>query len=49
VVAEVGQKDPMSRRIYESYTAFRTQATRWSDVAERAFLNARELTLAGKG
>ena len=49
VVAEVRQKDPLSRRIYESYMAFRTQATRWSDVAERAFLNARDLTLAGKG
>jgi len=49
VVAEIGQKDPMSRRIYDSYAAFRLQAARWSDVAERAFLNARDLKLRGKG
>ena len=49
VVAELGQTDPMTRRIYESYIAFRTKATRWSDVAERAYLNARDLTLEGKG
>jgi TRAP-type mannitol/chloroaromatic compound transport system substrate-binding protein len=48
VVAEVGQKDPMTRRIYESYVAFRAQTTRWSDVGDRAYLNARHLTLEGK-
>ena len=46
VLAEVGQKDPMTRRIYESYVAFRNQSTRWAELAERGFLNARELTLA---
>lgn len=49
VLAEIGQKDSMTRRIYESYSAFRAQATRWTDVAERAFLNARDLSLPGKG
>ena len=49
VLAEVGQKDPMTRRIYESYAAFRVRAALWADVAERGFLNARDLTLAGKG
>jgi TRAP-type mannitol/chloroaromatic compound transport system substrate-binding protein len=49
VLLEVGQKDPMTRRIYESYAAFRVRATLWADVAERGFLNARDLTLAGKG
>ncbi|MGH8432873.1 MAG: TRAP transporter substrate-binding protein, partial [Solimonas sp.] len=42
VVAEVGQKDPMSRRIFDSYAAFRERSMRWSDLAERAYLNARE-------
>jgi TRAP-type mannitol/chloroaromatic compound transport system substrate-binding protein len=49
VVAEVGTKDPTSRRVFESYMAFRAQATPWSDVAERGFLNARNLTLDAKG
>jgi TRAP-type mannitol/chloroaromatic compound transport system substrate-binding protein len=46
VLAEVGQKDPITKRIYESYTAFRSQSTRWAELADRGFLNARELTLA---
>ncbi|MND03602.1 hypothetical protein D3C83_235070 [compost metagenome] len=51
MLAEVGQKDPMTRRIYESYMAFRGLSTHWVDLAERGFLNARYLTLAeaGKG
>lgn len=51
VLGEIGQKDPMTRRIYESYAAFRGLSTHWVDVAERGFLNARHLTLAeaGKG
>lgn len=49
VLDEIGQKDPMTRRIYESYTKFRDQSTRWAELAERGFLNARDLTLAGKG
>ena len=49
VLGEIGQKDPMTRRIYESYMAFRGQSTRWADVAERGFLNARHLTLAEAG
>jgi TRAP-type mannitol/chloroaromatic compound transport system substrate-binding protein len=43
VMAEVGSKDPLTRRIYQSYIEFRSRCTPWSDVAERAFLNARSL------
>jgi TRAP-type mannitol/chloroaromatic compound transport system substrate-binding protein len=46
VLAEVGQKDPTTRRIYDSYAAFRSLSTRWVELAERGFLNARHLTLA---
>jgi TRAP-type mannitol/chloroaromatic compound transport system substrate-binding protein len=49
VVAEIGQKDPMTRRIYESYSAFRNLSTRWVELAERGFLNARHMTLAESG
>jgi TRAP-type mannitol/chloroaromatic compound transport system substrate-binding protein len=43
VVAEVGAKDPLTRRVYESYMKFRTASCRWTDVSQRAYLNAREL------
>jgi TRAP-type mannitol/chloroaromatic compound transport system substrate-binding protein len=41
VVAEIGGRDALSRKIYQSYEQFRTSIMDWSDVAERAFLNAR--------
>jgi TRAP-type mannitol/chloroaromatic compound transport system substrate-binding protein len=43
VVAEIGAADDLSRTIYASYTTFRGPALDWSDIAERAFLNARGL------
>lgn len=43
VLAELGGTDPMTRRVYESYLSFRSSASKWSDVGERAFLNARAL------
>jgi TRAP-type mannitol/chloroaromatic compound transport system substrate-binding protein len=43
VMAEVGSKDPLTRRIYQSYIDFRSGFTPWADIAERAFLNARSL------
>jgi TRAP-type mannitol/chloroaromatic compound transport system substrate-binding protein len=43
VMAEVGSKDPLTRRIYQSYIEFRSRCTPWSDMAERAYLNARSL------
>jgi len=46
VVAQTGQKDAVTRRIFESYIAFRSLSTRWAELAERGFLNARHLALA---
>jgi TRAP-type mannitol/chloroaromatic compound transport system substrate-binding protein len=43
VIAETGQKDATTRRIYESYIGFRRRATHWADLAERGYLNARAL------
>src|SRR5262249_52718117 len=45
VMAEVGAKDPLTRRTYQSYMEFRNRYTPWSDMAERAYLNARSLPL----
>jgi TRAP-type mannitol/chloroaromatic compound transport system substrate-binding protein len=43
VMAEVGNNDPLTRRIYQSYIEFRDRATRWSALADQGFLNARSL------
>jgi TRAP-type mannitol/chloroaromatic compound transport system substrate-binding protein len=43
VVAEVGSGNELSRKIYESYYQFRASIMDWSDLAERAVLNARRL------
>ena len=41
VVAEVGAKDKLSKKVFESFTKFRDQAVAWHDISERAYLNAR--------
>ena len=43
VVAEIGSGDELSKKIYASYQQFRASIMDWSDIAERAFLNARGL------
>ncbi|WP_368744613.1 TRAP transporter substrate-binding protein [Desertibaculum subflavum] len=47
IVAEIGQKDAMTRRIYDSFSAFRNRTARWAELAERGFLNARHIALSG--
>jgi TRAP-type mannitol/chloroaromatic compound transport system substrate-binding protein len=41
VVAEVAAKDALSKRVNDSFQAFRKQVTAWHDISERAYLNAR--------
>ncbi|MGM0594311.1 MAG: TRAP transporter substrate-binding protein [Pseudomonadota bacterium] len=41
VVAEIAEKDAMSRKVYLSYKKFRDEVMQWHDVSERAYLNAR--------
>jgi TRAP-type mannitol/chloroaromatic compound transport system substrate-binding protein len=43
VVAEIGDGDELSRKIYASYQSFRASIMDWSDIGERAFLNSRRL------
>jgi TRAP-type mannitol/chloroaromatic compound transport system substrate-binding protein len=43
VVAQAGSSDDLSRKIYASWQQFRTLIMDWSDVAERAVMNARRL------
>jgi len=43
VVGDVSAKDPMSKKVYQSFTKFREQVVAWHDISERAYLNARKL------
>ena len=49
VMAETANKDPLTRKIYESYSSFRNQQISWTNLADRGYLNARNLTASGKG
>ncbi len=44
VVAEVANHDELSKRIFDSYMAGRTNGRRWGEIAEKAFMDARNLS-----
>ena len=46
VLAEVAAKDSLTRKVHDSYMAFRTQMSHWTDLSERAYLDARQLASA---
>lgn len=46
VVAELGASDPFTKRVYESYMNFVEASRVWTDLSDRAYLNARALTTA---
>jgi len=41
VVAGVAAKDPLSGKVYESFSRFREQVIAWDDISERAYMNVR--------
>jgi TRAP-type mannitol/chloroaromatic compound transport system substrate-binding protein len=41
VVAEIAQKDDLSKRVYDSFQRFREQAVAWSSISQLAYLTAR--------
>ena len=43
VLAEMAASDPLTRRVYESFSKFRKSMMAWTDLSERAYLNARSL------
>ncbi len=43
VVAEIGQTDAMTKRVYESFIAYRKQAISWAKIGEQGYMNARLL------
>jgi TRAP-type mannitol/chloroaromatic compound transport system substrate-binding protein len=43
VVAEVGNKDAFTKRVYASFVAQRKRAIGWSALGEQGYMNARSL------
>ncbi|MDH5750624.1 MAG: ABC transporter substrate-binding protein, partial [Rhodospirillales bacterium] len=43
VVAEAGKSDAMTKKVYDSFYAFRKQAIAWSKLSDQAYWNARLL------
>lgn len=42
VLDELAAKDPMSKKVYESYKAYRDNVVEYHKISEQAYLNARE-------
>ncbi len=45
-VTEETAKDPLAKKIHTEFNKFRKQVMDWQDISERAYLNARAMTLA---
>ncbi len=43
LVAELIDRDVAAKRIYESFSAYKKKAERWSALSEQAYLNSREI------
>ncbi len=44
VIAEITERDPFSRRVYDSYNAFRQKAGQYSEITEKVFYNQIQLS-----
>ena len=45
VLADVAAKDPLTRKVYDSYTAFRTGVMDWGELSETGYRDTRRLAL----
>ena len=43
VVAEIGSKDPFTKKVFDSFVAARKKAIGWSTLGEQGYMNARSL------
>ncbi len=41
VMGEVGDSDPLTKKVYESYLAFRKDVSEWTTLSEQGYANAR--------
>jgi TRAP-type mannitol/chloroaromatic compound transport system substrate-binding protein len=46
VLADTAGKDPLTRKVYDSYTAFLAGMMDWTELSERGYLDTRRLALA---
>ena len=44
VTAEIAETDPLAKRIYESFTAFKKGVMSYQEISERAYINARAVS-----
>ena len=47
VVEEVANKDPMSKKVYDSFNQYRAQSIEWAKIGEIGYGLARALTFKG--
>ena len=43
-MAEIADKDPFSRRVYDSFAIFRRESNAYTSISEQAYTLARALT-----
>jgi TRAP-type mannitol/chloroaromatic compound transport system substrate-binding protein len=41
VMGEVGDSDPLTKKVYEAYVAFRREVAEWTVLSEQGYANAR--------
>jgi TRAP-type mannitol/chloroaromatic compound transport system substrate-binding protein len=41
VMAEIGDSDPLTKKVYESYITFRREVSTWTALSEQGYANAR--------
>jgi TRAP-type mannitol/chloroaromatic compound transport system substrate-binding protein len=46
IVADTAAKDPLTRRVYDSYMAFLAGVMDWGDLSETGYRDTRRLALA---
>ena len=46
VLADLAAKDPLTRKVYDSYTAFMAGIMDWGELSETGYRNTRRLALS---
>jgi TRAP-type mannitol/chloroaromatic compound transport system substrate-binding protein len=46
VLAELSAKDPLTRKVFDSYMAFLAGMMDWTELSERGYLDSRRLALS---
>ena len=46
VVAEIGAADAFTQKVHDSYMSYLKSSREWTDISQRAYLNARALAFS---